>query len=122
MHGELQKMTTFFDAYEFHSRISGKDLHLGIATVYRFLNDIEKKGEIHSYLCENRKIYSLNKNNHIHFTCEECGGKKHLPLKNVHFLKEIVTGEICHFQIDIKGICRECKYAERQNISKRSEP
>ncbi|MBS3116763.1 transcriptional repressor [Candidatus Woesearchaeota archaeon] len=109
MYDQLYKITSFFDAQEFHHQILKSDLHLGIATVYRFLNDLENRGEIHSYLCENRKIYSQNKNNHIHFICERCGEKKHLPLKNVHFLKEITNEEICHFQIDVTGICSECK-------------
>ena len=109
MQEELHKTTSFFDASEFQTKVLRHDPHLGISTIYRYLNDVENKGEIHSYLCENRKIYSCNKSHHIHFTCEQCGEKKHLPLKNVHFLKEIVTGEICHFQIDINGVCEKCK-------------
>jgi Fe2+ or Zn2+ uptake regulation protein len=106
MHDEIQKASGFFDAIMFHSKLAKKEI--GIATVYRFLNELEKKGEIHAYMCDNRKIYSLSQKNHVHFTCEHCGKMEHLHPRNIDFLRDAFSGEICHFQINVAGVCKEC--------------
>ena len=106
---ELKKFSSFFDAYELHARIVKKDQRIGLATVYRFLNTLESDGEIHSFMCDNKKIYSNNKKSHAHFKCERCGKLKHINIKNVDFFKESINDEICHFQIELSGICSDCK-------------
>ena len=101
-----QEFTAFFNAEELHRKVAR---HIpGLATIYRFLNSLENSGEIHAFLCNHRKIYSLSKKNHAHFTCEVCGAISHVALKNVDFLKENIPGKACHFQIDITGICEKC--------------
>ena len=104
----VSRLTSFFDAYNLHGKVFQSDKRIGIATVYRFLKDLESKGEIHSYLCNNHKIYSSTKDNHIHFTCEKCGTVKHITTKKVDFLQEVINDQICHFQIDVTGICKNC--------------
>ena|SRR3989344_5602931 len=97
---------TFYSAEDLFLKVNNNGISR--ATVYRFLNNLEKQGEIHSYFCNNRKIYSGNKNNHIHFTCEACNVIKHSAVRNVDFLQEIIDGDICHFQINVTGICVKC--------------
>lgn len=109
LYEEVKNFTTFFDAYELHEKITQKNGDVGLATIYRFLNRLEQEGDIHSFLCNNKKIYSLDKTNHVHFTCEKCGGVKHLTIKNVDFLKEITKEKVCHFQIELTGTCDSCK-------------
>lgn len=108
LYTEVEKFSSFFDAYELHAKID-KRKNIGLATVYRFLNTLEKHGEIHSFMCNNKKIYSHNKTNHVHFTCEKCKKIKHVTLKNVDFLKEISDHKICHFQIELVGFCDQCR-------------
>ena len=105
---EVKKQNTFFNAEDIYNKILIRHPTIGIATVYRFLKQLEEKGEIHSFLCENRKIYSLGKKNHAHFTCEKCNEIKHIIVKKVDFLKESIEGELCHLQIDATGICKKC--------------
>ena len=106
LYEEMQKFDSFFNAEELHHKVAKKELAL--ATIYRFLNTAEDTGEIHAFLCNNRKIYSLSTKNHIHFTCEKCNETKHVKIKNVDFLKENLPGKACHFQVDIKGVCEKC--------------
>jgi len=106
LYNQIKQLTSFFNAYELQ-----KNTKLGLATIYRFLNDAEKNGEIHSFVCNNKKIYSNNKTSHTHFTCEKCNKTKHITIKNVDFLKEI-NDDVCHFQIDAVGICEECRGRE----------
>ena len=103
----IDSFTSFFDAVDLYETVKGKGI--GTATIYRFLKNLELKGEIHSYSCNNRKIYSRKKESHVHYKCEKCGDVKHIKIKNADFLNDVTDGEICHFQIDITGICDSCK-------------
>lgn len=109
LYQELRNAKTFFDVNELHRRAAQKDTRIGIATIYRFLKALEEKGEIHSYLCEDRKIYSLSEKNHVHFCCESCGTIRHLDLKKADFLRVAGGEEICHFQVNITGLCSTCR-------------
>lgn len=106
LHEAVQSFGSFFDAIELHRKVDQQGI--GIATVYRFLKEAEKKGELHEFLCESRKIYSKGKQNHVHFHCEECGSIKHISLPNADFIKK-APGEVCHFQLDLHGVCKDCK-------------
>lgn len=103
-----QTFSSFFDAYELHAKTMKLDKRIGLATIYRFLTTMENDGEIHSFMCGNKKIYSNNKKSHAHFRCEKCGKVKHIDIKNVDFLNES-RDEVCHFQIELSGLCAACK-------------
>lgn len=107
---ELKKFRSFFSSDELFEKAKKKDERLGVATVYRFLADLVKNGKIHSYVCDRRTIYSVDKKSHCHFTCEKCGKVEHIDVKNLDFVKSKVSGSICHFQIDVSGVCSKCEY------------
>ena len=109
LYGEVKKFSSFFDAYELHQRIIKKDRRIGLATIYRFLKTLERDGDIHSFICDHKKIYSNAEKNHAHFTCEKCGKVKHIKIKNADFLNDSIDDEVCHFQIELTGLCSECK-------------
>ncbi len=109
---EIQHYTGFFNAEELHSRVLKKNKHVGIATVYRSLKVLTENGELHSYLCNRRAIYSTNKHSHCHFTCEVCGKKEHIIVKKLDFLQKEIQGDVCHVQIDCSGVCKKCKAVE----------
>ena len=105
---ELRKFNSFFTAEDLLIKSNKKDPKLGIATVYRFLNELVKKRQIHSYICNRKTIYSVGDNSHCHFTCGLCGKIEHIQVKSLDFIKNKINGLICHFQIDINGLCKEC--------------
>jgi len=105
---ELKKVNTFFTAEDLLLKAQVKDKNIGIATIYRFLKDKTSKDNIHSYTCDRRQLYSTQKNNHCHFICTQCGKTTHFNVKEIDFIKGKIDGKICHFQIDIHGICNEC--------------
>ncbi|MDO8656565.1 MAG: transcriptional repressor [Nanoarchaeota archaeon] len=104
----IGKYRSFFNAEEVHQKVSERNPKIGLATIYRYLNDQVNVGKLHSYTCNRRTLYSTSKKNHCHFHCERCGEIKHIQLQRLDFLKQDIEGDICHFQIDVKGICREC--------------
>jgi len=105
---EISTFTSLFTADELFDKIKKKDNTIGIATVYRFLKDLQKKKELHSYICQRKMIYSREKNNHCHFICQKCDQITHFNIEKIDFLKTKINGEICHFQIDVHGICDKC--------------
>ncbi len=112
---EITNFSSFFNAEDLYKKVSKKNAKIGIATIYRFLNDLTKNGEIHSFLCNRKTLYSNSKKNHCHFTCERCSERKHIDLKKLDFLDEQIEGELCHFQIDITGVCKKCLKRTLQN-------
>jgi Fe2+ or Zn2+ uptake regulation protein len=105
---EMGNFTSLFTADELLEKVRKKDGGIGIATVYRFLKDLRNKRELHSYVCDRRMIYSRQKNSHCHFICQKCGHVTHFDVEKVDFFKRKIRGDICHFQIDVHGICDEC--------------
>jgi len=106
------KIKGFFTAEDLHNLAKKEDHKIGIATVYRFLNDLKHKDEIYSYLCDRRTLYSKEKNSHCHYICERTGKIIHFEIDNIDFLKKVkekIPGSITSFQLEIKGICDDCK-------------
>ena len=110
---EIYSFSSFFTADDLYEKIKQKDPAIGIATVYRFLKDLRKRKELHSYVCERRMIYSHDENNHCHFICQKCEKTMHFTVDKIDFLKKKIQGDICHFQIDVYGICAECLRPEK---------
>ncbi len=105
----LSDVGAFFTAEDLHSSVIEKDSSIGIATVYRFLKDKSDNAQLHSYRCEGKKIYSIEKRNHAHFICTDCGTTTHFNIGEIGGIKKSVRGEICHLQLDVYGICEMCK-------------
>ncbi|GIU69374.1 MAG: hypothetical protein KatS3mg002_0610 [Candidatus Woesearchaeota archaeon] len=103
---ELISIKDFFNAEELYKKV--KEKGIGIATIYRFLNMKVKNRELHKYFCEGRTIYSMSLNNHCHYTCQLCGRKEHIIIRDITPIKKNINGTICHFQIDVTGICGVC--------------
>ncbi len=110
---EIVSLNSFFTADELYENIKKKDVTIGIATVYRFLKDLRKRKELHSYVCDRKMIYSHNEDNHCHFICQKCDTIAHFTIDKIDFLKKQINGDICHFQIDVHGICNDCLEKEK---------
>lgn len=109
MESELSLFSVLFDADLFYAQIRRKNSKIGIATVYRFLKGCVEEGKLHAYSCNRKAVFSVSSNSHCHFTCKDCGEVTHINLEKVDFLQRSVKGDICHFQIDVSGICANCK-------------
>ena len=101
-------MDSFFSAEELFQKISKKHPSIGISTVYRFLKDEKKKGNIFSYLCDRKTVYSLGRKSHCHFFCEKTGKTLHFDIDDINFLKNKVPGKIKSIQLEVRGVCDAC--------------
>jgi len=105
---EVEKFDVFFTAEDIYNNVKKINKNIGLATIYRYLNSLKKLRTIHSYKCENRLIYSKEKESHCHFTCEETGEVIHFDIDSLDFLKDKIPGSIISFQIEVRGICKKC--------------
>ncbi|MEX0932820.1 MAG: transcriptional repressor [Candidatus Pacearchaeota archaeon] len=113
---KINQMDGFFNAKELHKKVIKKDKKIGVATVYRYLKNLKDNNLIHAYVCERKTIFSKSKESHCHFTCTSCNKTEHIQIKSIDFLKgKIPSNEICHFQIEIKGLCQKCRENKREN-------
>jgi Fe2+ or Zn2+ uptake regulation protein len=101
---EIQRFNRFFTAEELHARVK----NIGIATVYRFLKEAEQNHELHSYLCDRKMVYSRSKDDHCAFVCQRCNKRTHFDISSVDFFKKKVPGSLCHFQLEVHGLCDSC--------------
>ena len=106
---EIGRMSKLFTAEELFSRIKGTEKGIGIATVYRALREMSTTGKLHPYICGKKKIFSYSSECHCHFICHRCGRVEHMIPKRIDFIKEMLTKDICHFQIDAYGLCESCR-------------
>jgi len=107
----IKSVNSFFTAEDIYKLVRKNDSQIGIATVYRFLNGLKNENELYSYVCDRKTIYSKEKKSHCHYICEKTGKIIHFEINNLDFLKNImekIPGSINSFQIEIKGICKDC--------------
>jgi Fur family zinc uptake transcriptional regulator len=104
----VKNFNSFFNAEDLFELAVKKDKSIGIATVYRFLKELRGRGKVHSYSCDRKTIYSIDKRSHCHFFCEKCGEVDHIDIKSLDFFEKKFKGKICHFQIDVSGVCEKC--------------
>ena len=105
----------FVKADEIEKHLKNINITIGLTTIYRFLNSLEKQGRVRVELREHTKYYqyiSEECNNHYHLQCKKCGKLIHLHCDEINQLKMHIAKEH-DFEIDsmatIIGICSECQ-------------
>jgi Fe2+ or Zn2+ uptake regulation protein len=98
----IEKFNSFFDAQDV-----AKASSLPLATIYRYLKDQVAQGELFSYRCDGKSIYSTKKRSHCHFVCEKTGKIIHFDIGNLDVLKKAIPGTIESFQIEVRGVCND---------------
>jgi Fe2+ or Zn2+ uptake regulation protein len=106
---ELRKIDSFFSAEELYDKVKQKERNIGMATIYRYLNEVKAKGELFTYTCNRKTVYSKGKKSHCHFECEKTGKIIHFDIDNIDFLKDKIPGTIKSFQLEVRGTCNKCE-------------
>jgi Fur family transcriptional regulator, ferric uptake regulator len=105
---EADNLSGMFDAESLYEKVRKRHKDIGIATVYRYLKEQKDKGELYSYICDRRTIYSKGRTSHCHFICEKTGKTIHFDVDSLDFLKNKIPGTITSFQIEVRGVCDDC--------------
>lgn len=110
---ELEKISYPITAEQLYKKLSSYDIDL--STIYRSLNAFEKKNLIRKEINSNKEnVYCLidEEDKHI-LVCKKCHKRIKLnscPYHEVNLKLEEETGfEISDQNIEIYGLCKECK-------------
>lgn len=112
----IARCNGFFTGDEVFAKASEKDRSLGLATVYRYLKEQREQGKLHVYSCGRRLLYAREERNHCHFQCEVCGTLSHFSLTKLDFLQGHVPGNVCHVQLDVHGVCENCRQRSLNSV------
>jgi len=104
-------------AEELHNKLTEKEIKISLATLYRSLKFLVKKGFIRELdFGEDHKHYELSspKKQHHHLLCNTCGLTIEFKDKNLYgyavkIAKEQNNFEIKDYQFKIFGICKNCQ-------------
>jgi Fur family transcriptional regulator, ferric uptake regulator len=113
----------FVSAQTLHSALRERGSSIGLATVYRALNDLAQEGEADSLQQEGESLYRACTpgSHHHHLICRSCGKTVEIEADAVEaWAKEVAVGhgfvEPSHV-VDIFGVCAGC-VADRRSTSR----
>jgi len=87
---------------------------IGLATVYRSLDFLEKEGKILKLKSKNKEArYDGNVENHCHLVCKKCGSIEDIfDVKNIKIDSEKIKKIGFKLELDyleVSGICKNCQ-------------
>lgn len=106
-------------AEEVHKNVKKKLPRISQGTVYRILNNFEKKGLIQVVPSGGKAHFDGDISPHAHFICQKCSKvydvfdicSKCNVLKN----KKIKVGKINYYKIYFYGECKKCKSSKKRS-------
>ncbi len=101
---KLEEIDSFFSAEDLLALAGKEKKRIGVATVYRFLNELKKQNLLYSYKCNRKTVFSRQNNSHCHFVCESTGKITHFNIDSLDFLKDKIPGSIKSFQLEVRGV------------------
>lgn len=117
--------TDHITAEELHRRISRKNIHLGLATIYRTLNLLCDIGVSQPrYFGDNKTIYDnvLYKKHHDHLICDKCGKIIEFECPPIERLQEKMAAKhgfiLRSHRLELYGYCKDlenCKDFQKMN-------
>lgn len=101
-------------AEEVYEALKSKDIHIGVATVYRNLRTLVEQGYLKEINLEKQGVrYDLAEYEHHHFVCDRCGSIENFVLPTLQGIDQevehITGGKLLHKELLIHGICKSCQ-------------
>lgn len=113
---ELGAQESFRSAQQVHDHMSFKHIKVGLATVYRNLQDLADAGDVDTILAEDGEtLYRLcqEPSHHHHLICDSCGKVEEIAPGEVESWVRDVSSEhgftLLHHSIEIFGLCAVCQ-------------
>jgi Fe2+ or Zn2+ uptake regulation protein len=112
---ELHKVKIHPTADEVYEMARKRIPKISLATVYRNLEAMAKKGEILRLdIAGRRRRYDADLSQHYHLRCRNCGGVSDLPasvIAKISYDLEEVKGKngIEDYTLEFRGICKRCR-------------
>ena len=115
---ELRKCDDELSGQELHRQLHRGENSMGLATVYRNLQELIKQGLVRSrHLPTGEVLYTLVERDIHHLTCVDCGETTRLevcPVQTMKVPKNISKNfELLFHTLEYFGLCKEC--AQKKN-------
>ena len=110
----IENKNKYLSADDIQKYVKKEKLEIGLTTIYRFLNLLEKQGRLRVELKEHTKYYQYimdECSKHYHLKCNNCGKIVHLECDDFEILKEHVLLEhefVIDSKFEICGFCKKC--------------
>ncbi|MBP3256302.1 MAG: transcriptional repressor [Clostridia bacterium] len=110
----ISNKNKFLSAEDIEKYAENEKINIGLTTIYRFLNSLEKQGKVRIELKEHTKYYQYifeECEHHYHLKCKRCGKIIHLDCEEFEELKEHVLKEhgfVIDSKFEIYGLCEKC--------------
>ena len=110
----IKNSKKFVKADEIEKHLKNKNISVGLTTIYRFLNSLEKQGKVRVELREHTKYYQYvpqENSNHLFLKCKNCGKSLNLKCQEFEDINKHIKKEH-KFNLDyntiIYGTCNKC--------------
>ena len=106
----LKGTTSHPTADEVYAAVKDKLPNIGIATVYRNLNQLSADGEIRKIECGAIDRFDYRTSSHGHFTCRRCNrvSDVFMDFDKLKALADEMPGEPDFCEMMFYGVCKEC--------------
>lgn len=108
------KKEVFISAEDIMNYLKKEHQTVGLTTIYRCLNMLEKENKLRTEIKEHTKFYQYVSDectNHFHLKCKKCGNTIHLKCKEFEEVNNHIKDEH-KFKLDcntiIYGTCNKC--------------
>ena len=104
-----------FTVKDVYSKLEGK---IGLTTIYRYIERLEKEGNITKYIGKDNATYyeyleECDACNHFYLKCDKCGDLKHIDCDCIEDLTNHIYKDhnfkLNKEHIIINGVCGRCK-------------
>lgn len=110
----MSNQDKFVNCQEILEHLKENDVDIGLTTIYRFLNLLEKNNKVRTEMINHTKYYQYISNecsNHFHLKCKKCGKIIHLHCEEFENVNKHIMEEH-KFKLDyntiIYGMCEKC--------------
>lgn len=128
MLAELGAHDSFRSAQQVHDDLGGKGIKIGLATVYRNLQELAEGGQVDSLRAEDGEtLYRLCEvdSHHHHLICRSCGRVEEIATTTLEAWLRDVTAKYGFTQerhsIEIFGLCGNCQRDEALRSQSRAQ-
>jgi Fe2+ or Zn2+ uptake regulation protein len=108
----LQSVDTHPTAKQVYKAVKKKLPYISLATVYRVLKNMSKKGDSLQLSYKGEIHFDARTSNHLHFICQQCG-KIYDVFVSTPSLDKLESkaqkfGKINSYKVNLYGICKKC--------------
>ena len=113
----IKKMNYLFSSKELYDKMKNDNLNIGLTTIYRHLEDLEKNHVLNKIyekgIAKYQYLENCDSENHFYLKCNMCGAVTNVDCEYVNdFINHILMRNLFKIKNDniiITGLCNKCE-------------